>query len=201
MFLIVDNQRTPGAPDEGMSLLLGALRELHCDHEIMKSDAVMPPGGFEPFVGVILTDGRLLPGEEVSLSGFRLDLQALLGTAVPILGIGTGARIIAEAYGAVVRHRDRFEAHDTPVEVSNQSVLFDFLPATIRIQDDRPDFIAEAPPHFELTARSERCPARALQHRTKELYAMYFSIAAAGDAGTTIVKNFVRYAGTAGGAL
>jgi GMP synthase-like glutamine amidotransferase len=202
MFLIVDNERTPGAQNESTALLLAALRELHCDHEILKSDAVMEPNGFEPFVGVILSDGGLARGEEVSLSRFRLNFQTLLSTAVPILGIGTGARIIAEAYGGVVQHRDRFEEHDTTVELSNQSVLFDYLQQdTIRIKDDRADFIAKLPPHFELAARSERCPAHALQHRTRELYAMYFSVASAGDAGKTIIKNFLRYAGTAGGAL
>jgi GMP synthase-like glutamine amidotransferase len=201
MFLIVDNESTSGAQNESTSLLLGSLRELHCDYDILKSDAVMQPSGFEQFVGIILADGSLARREEVSLSRFRLNFQTLLSTDVPILGIGTGARIIAEAYGAVVQHRDPFEEHDTTVELLNQSVLFDFLQATIHIRDDRADFIAEVPPHFEVAARSERCPAHALQHRTKELYAMYFSIASAGDAGKTIVKNFLRYAGTAGGAL
>ena len=201
MFLIVDNETTPDTQNESTSLLLGSLRELRCEYAIRKSDAVMEPNGLEPFVGIILSDGGLARGEEVSLSRFRLNLQVLLGITVSILGIGTGARIIAEAYGAVVQHRDLFEPQDTTVEVLNQSVLFDFLQETIRIKDDRADFVAELPPSFELTARSERCPAHALQHRTKELYAMYFSIAAAGDAGATIVKNFLRYAGTAGGAL
>lgn len=201
MFLIIDNENTPGAQNESTSPLLSALRELHCDYEVLTSDAAMESKGFEPFVGVILSDGGLSPREDVSLSRFRLNFQTLLSTDVPILGIGTGARIIAEAYGALVRHRDPFEAHDTTIELVNQSVLFDYFSETIRIRDDRADFIAEIPAHFEVAARSERCPAHALQHRTKELYMMYFSLTSAGDAGKMIVKNFLRYAGTAGGVL
>lgn len=201
MFLIIDNENTPGAQNESTAPLAGSLRELNCDYEVLKSDAVMESERFEQFVGVILSDGGLAPREDVSLSRFRLNVQTLLSTDVPILGIGTGARIIAEAYGARVQHRDPFEAHDTTIELLNQSVLFDFLSGSIRIRDDRADFIAEIPAHFEVAARSEHCPAHALQHRTKELYMIYFSLASAGDAGKTIVKNFLRYAGTAGGAL
>jgi GMP synthase-like glutamine amidotransferase len=200
MFLIVDNEGMPGVQNESTSLLLDALRELHCEHAILRSDAVMEPNGFEPFAGVILSDGHLARGEEVSLSRFRLNFQTLLSTTVPILGIGTGGRIIAEAYGAVVRLREPSGAHDATIELSNQSVLFDFLSETIRIQEDRADFIAEVPAQFEIAAKSDH-GVHALQHRTKELYVMYFSIASAGDAGKAIVKNFLRYAGTAGGAL
>jgi len=201
MFLIVDNETAPARQHQNTVLLIDALDELHCEYEVRKADAVMGPDGFRPFVGVVLSDGSLAPREDVSLSRFRLNFQTLLGTSVPILGIGTGARIIVEAYGAVIGHRDRFEPHDVTVELSNQSVLFDFLFEAIHVRNDRADFIAEPPPHFDLTARSERYQAHALQHTTKELYAMYFSVASAGDAGKTIVKNFLRYAGTAGGAL
>jgi GMP synthase-like glutamine amidotransferase len=201
MFLIVDNGTTPGAQNESTSLLLDSLRELRCDYEVLGADAVMPSDGFARFAGVILSDGESAFGEEVSQSRFRLNFQVLQGADVPIFGIGKGARIIAEAHGALIRHRSPFEKHDTDVQLLNQSVLFDYLPETIRIRDDRADFIAEVPAHLEVAARSEHCPAHALQHSTKDLYAMYFSIASAGDAGKTIVKNFLRYAGTAAGVL
>jgi GMP synthase-like glutamine amidotransferase len=118
---------------------------------------------------------------------------------VPVFGIG--GRIIAEAYGSVVEHEDLAGAPVDAVEIANHSVLFDFLPATIQLRRERSDRIVQVPSCFEITARSERCPAYAVEHRSKELYAVHFSLASAGDAGKTIVKNFLRYAGTSAGAL
>jgi GMP synthase-like glutamine amidotransferase len=201
MFLVIDNERPSGLQKGSTELLLGILRELRCEYVTVKPDAVMEPSGFEPFVGIVLSDGGLARDEEVSLSKFRVNFQALLSVQVPILGIGTGARIVAEAYGAVVQSRVPAEGTEITVELMNQSVLFDFLGEAIRIKDDRADVLAEVPPQFEIVATSAGCAAHAVQHRTRELYAINFSIASAGDAGRTIVKNFLRYAGTAGGAL
>lgn len=201
MFLIIDNERSTGSQHGGTESVLDIVRELRCEYATVKADAVLAPNHFESFAAIVLSDGGLARGEEISLSKFRANFQVLLGPTVPILGIGTGARIIAEAYGAVVQPREPGDGKDTVVELVNQSVLFDFLSESIRIDDDRADFLAEVPPQFEIVASSKRCPAHALQHRNRELYAMYFSIASAGDAGKTIVKNFLRYAGTAAGAL
>jgi GMP synthase-like glutamine amidotransferase len=199
MFLIVDNGR--GAQSESASPLIDCLRDLRLDHQILKADAIIDPKDFEQFIGFILSDAELAPREEVSLSRFRLNFQVLLNTDVPILGIGTGARIIAEAYGAVIDHRDPLEGQSDTVKVSNHSVLFDFLPETISLGGGRPCHITQVPECFEVTATSDRCPVHAAEHRSKELYAMNFSVASAGEAGPKIIKNFLRYTGTSAGAL
>jgi GMP synthase-like glutamine amidotransferase len=201
MFLIINNDLHSGLQGGDTELLIGIVRELRCEYMIMKADAVVGPNGFEPFAGIVLSDGGLARDEEVSLSKFRANVQALLLAPTPILGIGTGARIIAEAYGAVVLPRAPADGDDTTLELMNQSVLFDFLAEAIRIKDDRTHVITEVPPQFESVATSARGAAYALQHRTRELYAMNFSVASAGDAGKVIVKNFLRYAGTASGTL
>src|SRR5690606_17554483 len=77
------------------------------------------------------------------------------------------------------------------VTVERNARLFKGLPASLRVWASHGDFVASAPAGFDVIATSPNAPVAAMQHQTRDLYALLFHPEVAHtDSGTDILRNF-----------
>jgi hypothetical protein len=193
MFLIVGRrQEPPSFDDEVIAATLGRLRL----EPRWLDPAQLMPDSAAGSIGVILTD-QLGP-DSISMDRF----VAFLGELdVPLLAIGGAASLLAQACEVRTEPRVRSPAVTRRIDVDNSCVLFDFLPNTIELEGWLGSSLGALSSHLSATAHDGDRRAVAFEHHERELFAVDFPIAVAGDAGLQVVDNFARYAGTASGEL
>ena len=111
--------------------------------------------------------------------------------SVPILGIGYGATVIAEAMGGKVLTGGSGEAGDTAIRYSTSSRLFKNLPQGSAYQS-RGDSIEDLPEGFSVTAVTEGCPIAAFENEEKQMYGlMLHPETERTENGAEIFRNFL----------
>lgn len=193
MFLIVGKrQGIPSRDDEVIGSTLGRLRL----EPRWLDPAQLMPDSAAGSIGVILTD-QLGP-DSIAMDRF---VAFLAQVEVPLLAIGGAASLLAQACEARVEPPAHGAADPRPIDVDNSCVLFDFLPSTIELAGWRGSSIGALSSRLSATAHDGEHRAVAFEHHERELFAVDFPLAVAGDAGRQVVDNFARYAGTASGEL
>jgi GMP synthase (glutamine-hydrolysing) len=111
---------------------------------------------------------------------------------VPVLGICYGLQLMAEILGGRVRATNRHEYGKTPLEIKDNSDLFQGMKGNIVTWMSHGDYAEALPNHFEVIASSENCPTAAIRDQSRRLYGVQFHPEVAHtENGTQIIRNFV----------
>ena len=168
-------------------LIARRLRELSVYSEIVPHS--MPAAeiaGRHP-MGIILSGGP----RSVSEPGApRID-TAIFGLGVPVLGICYGMQLLTDVLGGTVEPADQREYGHAVVSPFSNCRLFEGLPSSIRVWASHGDFVAAAPPGFELTATSANAPVAGMQHIGRRIYGILFHPEVVHtEHGVDILRNF-----------
>jgi GMP synthase (glutamine-hydrolysing) len=100
---------------------------------------------------------------------------ALLDAGVPVFGICYGFQLMADALGGTVARTGTAEYGGTPLEVTGQATaLFGGLPEQLSVWMSHGDAVTEAPPGFDVTARTAATPVAAFEDRGRRLAGVQF---------------------------
>lgn len=125
---------------------------------------------FNQHDGVVLSGSPDMMSESPVQSKYRHEMQAIIDSEVPILGICFGHQMMAKAFGAdVVKDGEPFLGF-VETTVLNPGGLFDALPRKLSLVESRHEVVRALPNGFELLAKSETSPIAAMKHRSRPLY-------------------------------
>ena len=132
--------------------------------------------------GIIFTGGP----NSVYLEDSPTYTEEIFKLGIPILGICYGSQLMAHKLGGRVATAPVSEYGHTKTmlcdagnaqsagEGSHRSLLFEGIPGEFTTWMSHTDYIAEAPEGFRITARTEHCPAAAMEDPARKLYATQF---------------------------
>ena len=126
--------------------------------------------------GIILSGGP----ESTTQLGSPKAPQAVFDAGLPILGICYGMQTLAAQLGGVTEAADAREFGHALVEVVAQDSLLDGLkdhpgsPPRLDVWMSHGDHVAEAPPGFVVTARTDRIPVAAMADEARRWYGVQF---------------------------
>jgi GMP synthase (glutamine-hydrolysing) len=167
-------------------LIARRLRELSVFSEILPPSTPAAEIAKRKPAGVILSGGP----KSVSEPGAPHSDPALLGIGPPVLGICYGMMLMTDQLGGVVGSAPHREFGHAVVDVANGE-LFREVPRSLRVWASHGDFIASAPPGFEVTATSANAPVAAMQDTSRRLYGLLFHPEVVHtDKGMEIIRNF-----------
>jgi anthranilate synthase/aminodeoxychorismate synthase-like glutamine amidotransferase len=186
MVLVIDNY------DSFVHNLARYLRELGCETEIVRNDAITVDEVLRRAPShVVLSPGPCTPNE----AGVSLDLIRRLGGRIPILGVCLGHQAIGQAYGGrVVRALKPMHGRTSLVRHVGEGV-FAGLPNPLRATRYHSLIVAgdDLPPELVATAYSEEGEIMGLKHRTHPVVGVQFHPEAVlTEHGHRLLRNFLE---------
>jgi len=151
-------------------LIARRLRELSVYAEIVPYHTSLAAIRARRPVGVILSGG---PRSVAEPGAPRCD-AALFDLGIPVLGICYGMQVMTDALGGQVARAPQREYGHAVVHVARPTPLFDSLPSDLRVWASHGDFVAAAPPGFEVVATSANAPVAGMADRRRQLYGLLF---------------------------
>jgi GMP synthase (glutamine-hydrolysing) len=170
-------------------LIARRLRELSVYSEILPFNTPLDVIRAKGPVGLILSGG---PKSVSEADAPRCD-PAILQLGLPTLGICYGMQLMTDLLGGQVAPSPHREFGFAAVTVKDDRTprLFRQLPAHLRVWASHGDFIAAAPPGFEVVATSANAPVAAMEAPERGYYALLFHPEVAHtERGTEILRNF-----------
>ena len=111
---------------------------------------------------------------------------------VPILAICYGMQLTAYMLGGKVEPAAEREYGRAEIDVVAESPLFANTPSHQRVWASHGDRIVEAPPGFELLAKSDSAPVAGFENRQRDCYGILFHPEVThSEAGVQILRNFL----------
>ncbi len=111
---------------------------------------------------------------------------------VPILGICYGLQLMSAKLGGKVQPAPRREYGFAPLEIFPPSELLAGLPSPLRVWNSHGDHVAQVPPGFRITGRTENAVS-VVENAQTRMYAVEFHPEVRHtDRGAEILKNFVE---------
>ena len=168
-------------------LIARRLRELSVYSEIL------PPTPSASAIADRRPSGIILSGGPRSVSedgAPRVDPEILeLGT--PTLGICYGMQLMTAMLGGQVEPASSREYGHAMVNLSANGVLFKDVTDTLKVWASHGDFVASAPPGFEVVGTSANAPVAAIQDPGRGLFALLFHPEVVHtERGEQILRNF-----------
>jgi len=168
-------------------LIARRLRELSIFSEILPYDTPAEEVGRRQPVGVILSGG---PRSVAEPGAPRID-PGIFALGAPTLGICYGMQLMTDTLGGEVGRAPHREYGHAVVTLVDGSPLFADVPASVRVWASHGDFVAAAPPGFEVIATSANAPVAGMQDPGRRLYGILFHPEVAHtEHGTEILRNF-----------
>lgn len=168
-------------------LIARRLRELSVYSEIVPFDTSIAAIRSREPVGLILSGGPRSVGEP----GAPRPDPAVLSLGVPVLGICYGMQVITQLLGGRVGPAPQREFGHAVVSVCTPTLMFEALPAELRVWASHGDFVAAAPPGFAVVGTSANAPVAAMASPERRCYGLLFHPEVAHtERGTEILGNF-----------
>ena len=138
--------------------------------------------------GIILSGGP----DSVTNSYTPRVPQIVFDLNIPILGICYGMQTLAEQLGGQVISSDQKEFGYSELQVTADCVLFSNLGKILNVWMSHGDQVQDLPDNFELVAATATAPIAAMQHTSKQIYALQFhpEVTHTED-GKTVLDNFI----------
>ena len=170
-------------------LIARRLRELSVYSEILPFNAPLETIRAKQPVGLILSGG---PKSVSEADAPKCDPR-VLDLGLPTLGICYGMQLMTDLLGGTVAaspHRE-FGFAAVTVRGGGSPRLFRQLPEDLRVWASHGDFVATAPPGFEVVATSANAPVAAMEAPERGYYALLFHPEVAHtERGKEILRNF-----------
>ncbi|MGH8995666.1 MAG: glutamine-hydrolyzing GMP synthase [Acidimicrobiales bacterium] len=99
---------------------------------------------------------------------------AVYDLGIPILGICYGAQLIAQQLGGTVAHTGKGEYGRAELSLASSSPLFADWPAESQVWMSHGDTMTEAPPGFDVLARSAGSPVAAFGDHHRRIFGVQF---------------------------
>ncbi|HEV8420010.1 MAG TPA: glutamine-hydrolyzing GMP synthase [Actinomycetota bacterium] len=169
-------------------LIARRVRECHVYSEIVPFDIPMSEVEARRPAGVILSGG---PASVYETGAPALD-PLLFSLGFPVLGICYGQQAMARALGGVVEPTGMREYGRTGLSVQGPGVLLKDLGAEETVWMSHSDTVTQAPPGFQVTARTESTPVAAMEDPGHGLFGVQFHPEVAHTSrGLEIMKRFL----------
>ena len=168
-------------------LIARRLRELSVFTEILPPSTPADAIARRHPAGIILSGGP----SSVSEPGAPAVDPALFSLGAPALGICYGMQLMTQMLGGSVSPAVSREYGHAVMNLSPAGRLFHGVPATIKAWASHGDYVAAAPPGFEITATSSNAPVAAMQDANRRLYGLLFHPEVVHtERGEQILRNF-----------
>jgi GMP synthase (glutamine-hydrolysing) len=168
-------------------LIARRLRELSVYSEILPPETPASAIAARRPAGIILSGGP----RSVSEPGAPRTDPELFGLGTPTLGICYGMQLMTKALGGTVSPASSREYGHAVVNLDASARLFRDLPGSVKAWASHGDYVAAAPPGFEVTATSSNAPVAAIQDTTRQLYGLLFHPEVVHtERGEQILRNF-----------
>jgi GMP synthase (glutamine-hydrolysing) len=168
-------------------LIARRLRELSVYSEILPPSTSATEIARRQPAGIILSGGP----KSVSEPGAPMSDPAILGLGTPTLGICYGMQLMTHTLGGRVQPAPQREFGHAIVNVLDGAPLFDDVPRALKVWASHGDFVAAAPPGFDVVATSANAPVAAIQNPGRRLYGLLFHPEVVHtERGDQILRNF-----------
>jgi GMP synthase (glutamine-hydrolysing) len=145
--------------------------------------------------GVVLSGSPAMLTDAGTTSKFQLEVEAVLDSHAPILGVCFGHQLLAQAFGAEVVKDSRHILRMVKTTVLKEDSLFDDLPRSLMLMESRYEVVKSLPDGFSLLARSATSRIATMKHPTRLLYGVQFHperFTKEHPEGDRVVGNFIR---------
>lgn len=152
-------------------------------------------GRFESFDGVALSGSPDMMSEEKAQAKFQAEIDAIIDSDVPVLGVCFGHQMMAHAFGAQIVKDGRHVLEMVKTRVVEEDPLFEGLPKSMTLLESRHEVVKALPGGFRLLASSETSRIAAMKHSARPLYGVQFHperYTKENPDGNSVVRNFVR---------
>ena len=150
---------------------------------------------FDSSDGVVLSGSPAMLTEARTMSMFQSEVDAVLDSEVPVLGVCFGHHLLARAFGAEVVRDSRHVLEMVKTTVLREDALFEGLPLSLMLVESRYEVVKSLPDGFALLARSATSRIATMKHPTRLLYGVQFHperFTREHPEGDAVVGNFVR---------
>lgn len=146
--------------------------------------------------GIVFSGG---PASVYGVGAPRVD-RRIFESGTPILGICYGMQLMSLELGGEVRAAPQREYGKTEMKINEPELLFQGIEAVTQVWMSHGDFVAQAPPGFQVLAWTENTPVAAMADVHRRLYGVQFHPEVIHTRqGTQILRNFLyRVCGLAG---
>jgi GMP synthase (glutamine-hydrolysing) len=148
------------------------LKYLGADARIVPNTSA--PGQLADAQGIVLSGGAA--SAEGVLAGLGTCGAIVDAARCPVLGICAGHQFLAVHLGGRIQLGVSPEFGATELELlagGDKDILAGFPPRS-RVWENHNDAVTDAPPGFEVLARSATCPVQAMRHERKPLFGVQF---------------------------
>jgi GMP synthase (glutamine-hydrolysing) A subunit len=150
---------------------------------------------FDSCDGVVLSGSPAMLTDPETPVKFKAEMDAVLQSKVPILGICFGHQLMARAFGAEVVRDGRHVREMIKTTVLKDDPLFGGLPRSLTLLESRYEVVKSLPPGFGLLATSATSRIAAMKDPGRPLYGVQFhpeGFTKQHPDGDRVVGNFVR---------
>ncbi|MDA4124975.1 MAG: gamma-glutamyl-gamma-aminobutyrate hydrolase family protein [Thaumarchaeota archaeon] len=150
---------------------------------------------FDQFDGVALSGAPDMLSKESTQVKFRGEVEAILKTLVPVLGVCFGHQMMAHAFGSRVIEDTEHVLEFVKTEPIVEDPIFEGLSSPAMLMESRHEIVESLPDSFRLLASSETSRIAAMKHSKRPLYGVQFHperYTSESPDGFRVVGNFVR---------
>lgn len=152
-------------------------------------------GVFNSFDGVALSGSPDMMSNKQVQTKYGNEVDAVIDSDMPILGICFGHQVMAMAFGAKVVRDSRRVLGMVETTALKDDPLFEGLPRSLMLLESRSEVVKSLPRRFRLIAKSATSKIAAMKHDRRPLYGVQFHperFTTSHPEGETVIGNFVR---------
>lgn len=145
--------------------------------------------------GVALSGSPDMMSEEKTRVKYTREIEAILDSKVPLLGVCFGHQMMARAFGAEVAKDGKHVLDMVETKVLADDPLFVGLPRSLMLLESRWEIVKSLPPGFRLVARSATSRIATMKHEKRPIYGVQFHperYTKENPDGNAVVGNFVQ---------
>ena len=153
------------------------------------------PAKFDSHDGVVLSGSPAMLSEARTVSKFQPEMDAVLESKSPIIGVCFGHQLLACAFGEEVVRDNKHVLEMVKTTVLEEDALFEGLPRSLMLMESRYEVVKSLPDGFTLLARSTKSRIATMKHPTRLLYGIQFHperFTREHPDGNAVIGNFVR---------
>jgi len=152
---------------------------------------------FDSFDAVVLSGSPDMMSEEKTEAKYSKEIESILDSRSPVLGVCFGHQMIASAFGSEVVRDGRHVLEMVETDVLADDPLFDGLPRRMMLLESRHEVVKTLPKAFRLIATSSTSRIATMKHDSRPLYGVQFHperFTKEHPDGDWVVGNFLRMA-------